>query len=122
VTGTLHPATRSAILIDGYEIHLGETQFDHPAEKPFLQLNDRPEGYYGEDGLVIGTYLHHLFHNDDWRTEWLNGLRSRKGLPHQEKVDRMKMKEKTYDDLAAQLKPHLKWELIKNLMVKGDRE
>ena len=122
VTGTLHPATRSEIQIDGYEIHLGETLFDHPAEKPFLQLNDRPEGYYGENGRVIGTYLHHLFHNDDWRTVWLNELRTRKGLPHQEKVDRMKMKEKTYDDLAAQLKPHLKWELIKNLMVKGDRE
>ncbi|MFP3489532.1 cobyric acid synthase CobQ, partial [Staphylococcus sp. SIMBA_130] len=69
---------------------------------------------------VIGTYLHHLFHNDEWRTVWLNGLRSKKGLPEQKQINRKQLKEKTYDDLANELKPYLNWELIKSLMFQGE--
>ncbi|WP_273831863.1 cobyric acid synthase [Guptibacillus sedimenti] len=111
--------TETGSPIEGYEIHLGETLFDHPA-KPFLKIGDRPEGYFGKDGRVIGTYLHHLFHNDEWRTVWLNGLRAKKGLPEQKQINRKQLKEKTYDDLANELKPHLKWELIKSFMFQGE--
>jgi adenosylcobyric acid synthase len=113
----VHAETGSPI--EGYEIHLGETLFDQPAT-PFLKIGDRAEGYYGEGGRVIGTYLHHLFHNDEWRTVWLNGLRVKKGLPEQKQINRKQLKEKTYDDLANELKPHLKWELIKDLMFQGE--
>ena len=118
VEGALHEATQLNAPISGYEIHLGETVFTQRA-KPFLLLDDRPEGYYGKKGRVIGTYLHHLFHNDEWRTLWLNGLRAEKGLPPQKLINRRELKEKTYDDLANDLKPHLKWEHIKELMFKG---
>ncbi|MBF0705338.1 cobyric acid synthase [Alkalihalobacillus hwajinpoensis] len=120
-SGSLHSATNLAMPIEGYEIHLGETRFAHTA-KPFLQIEGRPEGYYGEGGRVIGTYLHHLFHNDEWRTEWLNRLRTRKGLPQQKQLNRASMKEKTYDHLANQLKPHLNWELMKSIMFQRVRQ
>ncbi|WP_226654713.1 cobyric acid synthase [Pseudalkalibacillus hwajinpoensis] len=118
VEGALHEVTHLDPPISGYEIHLGETVFNEPA-KPFLKLGERSEGYFGENGRVIGTYLHHLFHNDEWRTHWLNGLRVEKGHPPQKQINRRELKEKTYDDLANDLKPHLKWELIKDLMFKG---
>ncbi|MDP4551638.1 cobyric acid synthase [Alkalihalobacillus macyae] len=123
MSGKLHPATNIVCEMEGYEIHLGETVFEHPAEKPFLQLNDgRPEGYYSQDGRVIGTYVHHLFHNDEWRAIWLNRLRTRKGLWHQEQVNRAQMKDQIYENLANQLKPHLKWELIKKNVFQRDHE
>ncbi|WP_347548477.1 cobyric acid synthase [Pseudalkalibacillus hwajinpoensis] len=120
VKGTLHPATNALSSIEGYEIHLGQTRFIDPEDKPFLQLQDRPEGYYREDGRVIGTYLHHLFHNDEWRTIWLNRLRFKKGHSPQEQVNQKDVKDQTYDDLANQLKPHLKWELIKDILFQRD--
>ncbi|KMM36717.1 cobyric acid synthase [Guptibacillus hwajinpoensis] len=123
VSGKLHPATNVECEMEGYEIHLGETVFELPAEKPFLQLNDgRAEGYYSQDGRVIGTYVHHLFHNDEWRTMWLNRLRTRKGLMHQKQVNRSQMKEQIYENLANQLKPHLNWELIKEFLFQRDHE
>ncbi|WP_377887732.1 cobyric acid synthase [Alkalihalobacillus sp. R86527] len=121
VSGKLHPSTNLAFMISGYEIHLGETSFSKPDDKPFLQLDDgRSEGYYGEGGKVIGTYIHHLFHNDDWRTDWLNCLRIQKGLPIQNRVNRSQLKEITFETLANELKPHLNWNLIKEILFERD--
>ncbi|WP_270180078.1 cobyric acid synthase [Alkalihalobacillus sp. CinArs1] len=116
--GKLHPSTKLDTLISGYEIHLGNTTFTNSYEHPFLQLEDgRSEGYYGQDGRVIGTYMHHLFHNDQWRTEWLNRLRQKKGLALE--ANRSRRKDETYDDLANEWKPHLNWDLIKEIMFEG---
>lgn len=121
VSGKLHPSTNLASVITGYEIHLGETTFSCPAEKPFLQLDDgRSEGYYSEAGNVIGTYMHHLFHNDEWRKDWLNSLRTKKGLPLQKKVNRSQLKDLTYETLASEMKPHLNWNLIEDILFKRD--
>ncbi|MFE8698874.1 cobyric acid synthase [Cytobacillus sp. FJAT-53684] len=116
VEGSLHPRTGSQKPVSGYEIHLGETALDEGRESSFLLLNNGDEeGYFGEGGKIIGTYLHHLFHNDEWRSEWLNGLRQTRGLPLQETVHISRLKDQKYDELAAHLLAHLDWGKLKEI-------
>ncbi len=115
--GTLHPRTGIQQQISGYEIHLGKTKLDEEEENRFLLLNNgTEEGYYGKDGKIIGTYLHHLFHNDEWRNKWLNGLRQAKGLPLKGTVHISELKDQKYDELAAHLVEHLNWEKLKEII------
>lgn len=115
--GTLHPRTGIQQQIKGYEIHLGETKLDEGNTYHFLQLKSgNEEGYYSKDGKIIGTYLHHLFHNDGWRNKWLNGLRQAKGLPLRETVPIKKLKDQKYDELAAHLLAHSDWQKLKEIV------
>ena len=54
------------------------------AARPFLQLTERsgeptdePDGLVSEDGLIVGTYVHGLFENDDLRRGLLDWLARR---------------------------------------------
>jgi adenosylcobyric acid synthase len=108
IKGMTHPT----VTIDGYEIHTGITQKVRDDERfsPFLfddengQLTD---GWIREDGAVIGTYVHHLFHNDEWRTFWLNQLRRKKGLPEQKTLLITAKKDKQYDCLADHIRTYV---------------
>ncbi|WP_449619624.1 cobyric acid synthase [Robertmurraya sp. Marseille-Q9965] len=103
-------------LIEGYEIHLGVTELLEK-EKSFLTLEDgSSEGYYGSDGTIIGTYVHHLFHNDEWRNYWLNQIRHNKQLPLREVVYRQDLKEAKFDELSLTLKKHMDWERMKDII------
>ena len=120
VNGNYHPQTDiGEESIEGYEIHLGDTYFPHEAEKRslFLFEKDREEGYYGENGRVIGTYLHHLFYNDGWRNHWLNAVRSSVNLPQRPKVDVGVLKDERYDMLAKEMGSHLDWEKVKKIIL-----
>lgn len=114
VQGHIHEASGfSPAPMSGYEIHLGRTvgSITHP----FLQLDDGPEGISLDQGRQIGTYLHDCFHNDVWRTEWLNRLRKRAGLPKQPmsyQVDRGTR----YDNLANHLEVYLDMEKIMDMI------
>lgn len=70
--------------VDGYEIHLGQTEmlsYDISSYSSFIKTDDCvEEGVYHSNGKVIGTYFHHLFHNDRWRNYWLNQIRADKKL------------------------------------------
>ncbi|MDR7235633.1 cobyric acid synthase [Neobacillus drentensis] len=102
--------------IEGYEIHLGKTIFSKEV-CPFLTLaNGSEDGYFGNDGQIIGTYLHHLFHNDEWRNQWLNMIRKKKGLPYEQIRSISEYKDKRFDLIAAEMKSHLKWDLIKQII------
>ncbi|PFP25799.1 cobyric acid synthase CobQ [Bacillus sp. AFS073361] len=102
--------------LEGYEIHLGKTTFSNEA-KPFLTLaNGDDEGYFGNDGQIIGTYLHHLFHNDEWRNQWLNMIRKKKALPVQGVKSISVYKDKRFDILADEMKSHFRWDLMKKLI------
>jgi adenosylcobyric acid synthase len=74
-------------LIRGYEIHMGRVEAEGPGYTPLFQLERDPEGTtafegaIGAGGMVLGTHIHSLFDEDDFRRAFLNLLRSERGLP-----------------------------------------
>jgi adenosylcobyric acid synthase len=118
-SGTIHPNSGFRNQeITGYEIHLGRTTFTQP--RPFLLLdNGEVDGYIGENGRLIGTYIHHLFHNDEWRNDWLNGLRRQKGLNEHSVVNVGLVKDERYNELANGMLPHLDWKRLKEIIFTG---
>jgi len=77
--------------IEGYEIHMGRTYFDtdgdgsNGAIRSAFTVIERSgrevmdEGGGAVYGNVIGTYIHGLFDNDEFRQAFLNYIRTRKG-------------------------------------------
>jgi adenosylcobyric acid synthase len=102
--------------LNGYEIHLGRTIISKKG-CTFLRLdNGDEEGYFAKDGQIIGTYLHHLFHNEEWRNQWLNMIRQGKGLPVKDAINSRDYKDKKFDVIASQMKSRLKWDLLKDII------
>ncbi len=105
--------------ITGYEIHMGETELLN-GTLPFLQIIERSDkevcvddGAISNDGNVIGTYVHGIFDNDEFRLELINCLRRRKGLSPIQPEDLSKVdKERQYDKLADLFRKHIRMDLI----------
>lgn len=88
----------SGAVIDGYEIHMGETRV---SGDPFCHLGeDRPEGC--ASGHVYGTYLHGLFDSGEATQRIAAYLAEKKGIPvdHRRPLSRREYAEKQYDILA----------------------
>ena len=83
VTGTTEAFGRPAA-IDGYEIHVGVTQFGRAA-RPFARVSRagvlHRDGAVSTDGRIIGTYVHGLFAVDDTRHAFIAWARALRGLP-----------------------------------------
>jgi len=60
-------------IVTGYEIHMGVTS-------PKGQKAFSDDGAVSESGMVIGTYLHGLFENENFCNAFLDFLSRRKGL------------------------------------------
>ncbi|MFV1977258.1 MAG: cobyric acid synthase CobQ, partial [Candidatus Scalindua sp.] len=109
--------------ITGYEIHMGETELLN-GTAPFLKIIERSDkevrmddGAVSDNGNVIGTYLHGIFDNDEFRLELINHLRENKDfspiLPEElSTID----KERQYDKLAALFRKHINMDLIYGLI------
>lgn len=122
--GTYHPQTGiGEEPLEGYEIHLGDSVIADSAKRPlFLFDAEREEGYYGNEGRIIGTYLHHLFHNDGWRNIWLNRIRESMNIPQRPRVDVGSLKEERYERLAEEMKKYIDMERIKRILLDWDCE
>jgi len=108
-TAGFQVAPRSPKRLEGYEIHMGETILG-PAAEPFAHIIRRSgeelevlDGAVTKDGRIFGTYLHGLFHNDQFRAAYLNRIRRRKGLPDREPA----IQNDPFDKLAAHLEKSL---------------
>jgi len=72
------------MVVQGYEVHMGESS--GAAEAPFLLLSRSgqqchiPDGALAAHGWVLGTYIHGLFHNAPLRRQMLSNLARRKGV------------------------------------------
>ncbi len=66
-----HIATGEAI--QGYEIHIGQTT-GPDRNRPFLDIDGRPEGAISANGQVMAAYVHGLFAADGFRAAFLKTL------------------------------------------------
>jgi adenosylcobyric acid synthase len=65
--------------VDGYEIHMGRS-LCRGEFTPFIRMEETVDGCVSDDGRVIGTYFHGIFHNDSFREQFINTVRRKKGL------------------------------------------
>ena len=71
---------------------------------------------YGQ-GEIIGTYIHGVFDNDDFRRQVLNELRAVKGLTKLPVQINIKMqKERAYNNLAEVVRTNLDMEKLTKIM------
>jgi len=109
--------------ITGYEIHMGETVLLNGAA-PFLKIIERSDkevsmddGAVSSDGNVIGSYLHGIFDNDEFRLGLINHLRKNKGIsPISPEELGTVDKERQYDKLADWFREHINMDLIYNVI------
>lgn len=124
VAGELH-GPYAGIAVRGYEIHMGQTTgvgtnqtfasthcaLDGADRSAGTTVKD--EGVVSDDGRVLGTYLHGILHNDEFRTAWLNQIREVKGLvPQRIQVSVMSARESAYDRLAETVRRNLNLPLL----------
>lgn len=108
----------------GYEIHMGQTDFLEKTIRPFhIAQEDHfvSDGAVSSDGLVIGTYIHGIFDDDDFRRSLLNRLRVQRGwseIPVQYRY--REEKERAYDRLAETVRASLDMEKLQAIL-EGDR-
>jgi len=98
--------------LDGYEIHMGQTN-GPSAALPVFQIveemghpTERLEGAKSEDGLVWGTYLHGVFDTPAFRRDFLNALRKRRGWAPLDPTGTNPLAELS-DSLAALIRKHV---------------
>ena len=96
------------IPFQGYEIHIGET-YGSDCERPFASISGKKEGATSKDGRVIGTYLHGMFVNNDFRKWFLENI----GFKVTNKNYTSTL-EKTLDELADSLEENLNINKILN--------
>ena len=83
---------------------------NHLKIKPIFK--DLDLGWYTENkegGTIAGTYIHGIFENDNWRSEYINLIRKSKNLPIlKTKTISYKMKrDSIIDKLANEFDNHL---------------
>jgi len=107
--------------IEGFEMHNGVTE---PIKKQGEKiLNDifkqNRLGWYldnNEKGLIAGTYIHGIFDNDQWRINYLNLIRVKKGIQILDKktIPYKIKREAIINNLAKQFKKHINIESLLN--------
>ena len=106
----------SSHLLNGYEIHMGETvPFGNANESPLLQLNDgRPDGYI-VDNKCMGTYVHGILDNASF-VDFLLQPFADKLAGTDKAFDYQKFKEEQYDRLAEHVRKHVDMEQIYKIL------
>ena len=105
------------MMIEGYEIHMGESETSDNT-KSFAVLEDGTvDGVISKDGSVMGTYLHGLFDNDDFREKIIETLRVKKNLEKGPAAfDFKDFKEEQYDLLAETVESSLDMKKIMEII------
>jgi len=112
-------AGAKGVRVSGYEIHMGRT---YTSESVPFRLEggtgDRKASFDGAvsaDGWMLGTYLHGLFANDDFRGVLLRNLARRKGVAIVP-LGSNGVKDQAYDRLASQVRAALDMRLVYGLL------
>ena len=108
----------------GYEIHMGDTKPNDNTVKRCFTITKRSEtpitvvdGFIDGRHQVMGTYIHGVFDNDEFRRFIINQLRLRKGLEETPVVFHyFEHKNKAYNRLADIVEEHLDMDYIMTLL------
>ena len=93
--------------VSGYEIHIGQTA-GADCQRPVLSLGDRAEGATSANGLVMGSYVHGIFADNEFRRAFLNDLAASRGRAGQfAEVDFDARVDAVLDQLAGETAKHL---------------
>lgn len=114
----------SGMPLEGYEIHMGETQRGSQVAPfaSFTECNTQPydsiDGAVSADGSVLGSYLHGLFDNGEFTRSLLDCLRQRKGLTpwDGEQFDYQQHKQQQFDILAKAMRENIDIPAIYKIM------
>ena len=101
-----HPA--SGTTLDGYEIHVGETEGPDTA-RAWLEVGGAPQGAASPSGRVQGCYMHGLFNADGFRTAFLQQFGAASDLDFEAGVDA------TLDALADHVEAYMDIDLLLEL-------
>lgn len=89
--------------LDGYEIHSGQSTL---ADKKIIAREN-----------ILGTYVHGIFDNDDFRRKFLNAVRRKKNLEPLNITRNVRAeKQKNYERLAKIVRDSLNMELLYKIM------
>jgi adenosylcobyric acid synthase len=105
--------------LEGYEIHVGATEYAPRAEVLFHlrregDHEDVADGARSADGRVIGTYLHGLFDSDPFRHAALRAMRAAAGLAAPRRLTPYTAaREQRFDRLADHVRRALDMDRIK---------
>jgi len=110
----------------GYEIHMGETTYNgHNSVRPFARITERAgatveilDGCISANGNVIGTYIHGIFDNDEFRSGLINYLRLKKGFKSSDgcHVNSKSIKEHRYNELADIVRRNMDMNMVYNIL------
>jgi len=125
----IHP--ESQCLLEGYEIHMGQTH-NLKAQEPFFKITQRQgescneeEGYFasfqdaaGQSSFVAGTYIHGLFDLPSFRRYFLDHLRHLAGLPvvNTNTVKTASNVVEDYDRLADEVEKNIDLKLLGEIL------
>jgi adenosylcobyric acid synthase len=98
--------------VTGYEIHMGVTSFGGE-----VAFGD--DGAVAENGIVIGTYLHGIFENENFRDAFLDYLYERKNLGRPDKGRNAAQRGNGFQELAQAVEAHLDMEKIWRMLGLG---
>lgn len=119
----------SGAKVSGYEIHMGKSKISRNEkeeydlqEGDFLCIDGNLEGY--KKGNVMGSYLHGIFDEEEFRRGLLEILCKRKGLAFEleEEMSYQEYKESQYDKLADVLRENVDMKRIYEIMLEDDGE
>ncbi len=86
--------------VSGYEIHMGRTA-GPDCDRPWLEVDGRPEGAASANGRILGSYLHGIFSSDAFRAQYLATLGVKSENAYEDGV------EQTLDALADHLEQNM---------------
>lgn len=110
------------IEISGYEIHMGVTTSKKELNGFAVLEDGRTDGIVSENGRIMGTYLHGIFDNDEFRRLYFESLA--KDLEKNieiESINYKELKEMEYDKLAMHVEKYVDMEKILSIL-EGENE
>lgn len=122
LSNSLLKSVPQGTIVRGYEIHLGETEYLAGAQ-PLAMLKRSgsseviADGAISREGNAMGTYLHGLFDDDDFRHAFLQAARLHCGLGRTSELVRVSAtREERINRLATHVRRALDMNLIYSLL------